>query len=77
MFVHFTTYDIKHSPPKNTECSIKTKALIFLWSFKIHKKIYFMVFGNLVVWLWKSFQVVVKGVRTSPDVMYLFIFIRI
>ena len=66
MFVHFTTEKWKPNQPKIIKCSIQNNFSIFM-AFQNAKKNVFHGFGKLVIWLWKSFGNILKGLFTHHE----------
>ena len=60
MFVHFTTYNSKHSSPKNRKCSIRTNVYLFLLGLKMQMKLCFMVLGILYLGFGQVLELLLK-----------------
>ena len=66
MFVHFTIYDTEHNPPKIHKYSIKNSVFPIFIRFQNTYENLFHGFGNLVIWLWKSFGNMLRVVFMNP-----------
>ena len=62
MFVHFTIYNAKHNPPKSHKNG--TEAMFFMGFQNANENVH-QGFGNLVIWLCKSFGKFWKYVSSS------------
>ena len=67
MFVHFTIYNSKHNPPKNYKIYYGKLRFYIIMGFQNVDENEFHGSGNLVLWLWKSFRNIFKGVCTNPN----------
>ena len=62
----FTSYNTKHNPPKNYEIYRQKQRFSIAMVFQNANENELHGFRNLVIWLWKNFGNISKGVFTTP-----------